>query len=85
MNPDGSGILKSLIQFLLGFNSDSNYSWNTSGSQIIYPYFDKLYRINNDVIIQDFIKWKIHQNANGAMMVKKRKVNDPNLQSEIYD
>ncbi|SEA03997.1 Carboxypeptidase regulatory-like domain-containing protein [Flavobacterium gillisiae] len=50
MNPDGSGILKVTNSVpIAGFNSDFiTYSWNASGSQIIYPYFDKLYRINND-------------------------------------
>ena len=50
MNPDGSGVLKVTSTVpIAGFNSDFiNFSWNASGSQIIYPYFDKLYRINKD-------------------------------------
>jgi hypothetical protein len=64
--------LKSLIQFLCGFNSDFiNYSWNTSGSQIIYPYFDKSY--NNDGSGLTKIKHQMensYQNAIGAMEQK---------------
>ena len=50
MNPDGSAIFKVTNSVpIAGFNSDYlNYSWNANGSQIIYPYFDKLYRINSN-------------------------------------
>jgi hypothetical protein len=50
MNPDGTGILKVTNTVpIAGFNMEHvNYSWNKNGSQIIYPNFDKLYRINND-------------------------------------
>ena len=50
MNPDGTGVFKVTAAVpIAGFNSDFiNFSWNSSGSQIIYPYFDKLYRINKD-------------------------------------
>jgi Tol biopolymer transport system component len=50
MNPDGSGVSKVTNAVpIAGFNSEYiNFSWNTSGSQIIYPYFDKLYKINRD-------------------------------------
>lgn len=50
MNSDGSGIFKVTAAVPInGFNYDfMNFSWNTNGSQIIYPYFDKLYRINAD-------------------------------------
>ncbi|WP_369752353.1 carboxypeptidase regulatory-like domain-containing protein [Flavobacterium sp. WC2409] len=50
MNPDGSGVFKVTNAVpIAGFNSEFiNFSWNASGSQIIYPYFDKLYRINKD-------------------------------------
>jgi len=50
MNPDGSGVFKVTNSVpIVGFNSDFiNYSWNTNGSQLIYPYFDKLYKINSD-------------------------------------
>jgi hypothetical protein len=48
-----------------GFNSDYlNFSWNTSGSQIIYPSFDKLYRINNDG------SNKIYQTPNGSSFIE---------------
>lgn len=50
MNFDGTNVLKVTNSVpISGFNSDYlTFSWNTSGSQIIYPYFDKLYRINAD-------------------------------------
>lgn len=48
MNPDGSGIFKVTNAIpIAGFNMEHiNYSWSTNGSQLIYPNFDKLYRIN---------------------------------------
>lgn len=50
MNPDGSGIFKVTNSVpIAGFNPDFiNFSWNTSGNQIVYSYFDKLYKINSD-------------------------------------
>lgn len=50
MNPDGSEVFKVTSTVpIAGFNSEFiNFSWNASGSQIIYPYFDKLYKINKD-------------------------------------
>ena len=50
MNSDGSGVFKVTNSVpIAGFNSEFiNFSWNASGSQIIYPYFDKLYKINID-------------------------------------
>ncbi|MBU7571513.1 MAG: carboxypeptidase-like regulatory domain-containing protein [Flavobacterium sp.] len=50
MNPDGSGVFKVTNSVpVAGFNPEFiNFSWNTSGSQIIYPSFDKLYRINSN-------------------------------------
>lgn len=50
MNEDGSGITKVTNSVpIAGFNSDFiGFAWNTSGSQIIYPNFDRLYRINKD-------------------------------------
>jgi hypothetical protein len=50
MNPDGSGVFKVTNAVpVAGFNPDFiNFSWNASGSEIIYPYFDKLYKINKD-------------------------------------
>ncbi|MEZ7498970.1 carboxypeptidase regulatory-like domain-containing protein [Flavobacterium sp. Arc3] len=66
MNQDGSGVLKLTNSVpIAGFNSDFiNFSWNASGSQIIYPYFDKLYRINND----GSGLTKIYQTANGKFI-----------------
>ncbi|MCL9807613.1 hypothetical protein NAT51_18975 [Flavobacterium amniphilum] len=50
MKPDGSDVLKITNSVpIAGFNMDYvTYSWSGNGSQIIYPYFDKLYRINAD-------------------------------------
>jgi hypothetical protein len=50
MNPDGTGILKVTNSIpIAGFNMEHvSYSWNKNGSQLIYPNFDKLYRINTD-------------------------------------
>ena len=66
MNPDGSGVFKVTSAIpIAGFNSDYiNFSWNTSGSQIIYPYFDKLYKINKD----GSGLTKIYQTANGKFI-----------------
>jgi hypothetical protein len=93
MNPDGSDIFKVTNSVpIAGFNSDFiNYSWNASGSQIIYPYFDKLYRINND----GSGLTKIYQTPNGKFISEcdwsndgakiALKVNDPNgYNTEIY-
>lgn len=50
MNFDGTGTKKITSSVsIAGFNSDYiGYSWNASGSALIYPNFDKLYKINND-------------------------------------
>lgn len=50
MNFDGTGVKKITSSVpIAGFNSDYiGYSWNASGSALIYPNFDKLYKINND-------------------------------------
>lgn len=50
MNFDGTGAKKITSSVsIAGFNSDYvGYSWNASGSALIYPNFDKLYKINND-------------------------------------
>lgn len=50
MNYDGTGIKKITSSVpVAGFNSDYiGYSWNASGSELIYPNFDKLYKINSD-------------------------------------
>ena len=50
MNPDGTNVYKvtNTVQ-IAGFNSEYiNFSWAANGSQIIYPNFDKLYRINSN-------------------------------------
>lgn len=66
MNPDGSAVFKVTNSVpIAGFNSEYiNFSWNTSGSQIIYPYFDKLYRINSD----GSGLTKIYQTADGKFI-----------------
>lgn len=50
MNYDGTGIMKVTNSVpITGFNSNYlGYSWNASGSEFIYPNFDKLYRIKSD-------------------------------------
>lgn len=50
MNPDGTEV-KKITNFIpiAGFNMEHvNYCWSTNGRQIIYPNFDKLYRIDSD-------------------------------------
>ncbi|MGL2994027.1 carboxypeptidase regulatory-like domain-containing protein [Flavobacterium sp. TSSA_36] len=50
MNMDGTAVKKVTNSIpVAGFNMDHvGFSWNSSGNQIIYPNFDKLYRINSD-------------------------------------
>ena len=50
MNLDGSNVFKVTNTVpIAGFNMEHvNYCWSTNGSQIIYPSFDKLYRINSN-------------------------------------
>ena len=50
MNFDGTEVKKVTSSIpVAGFNSDYlNYSWNASGSELIYPNFDKLCKINSD-------------------------------------
>ncbi|MNK57750.1 translocation protein TolB [compost metagenome] len=50
MNFDGTDIKKVTSSVpIAGFNADYlGYSWNVSGSEFIYPNFDKLYRIKSD-------------------------------------
>jgi hypothetical protein len=50
MNLDGSNVKKITNTVpIAGFNMENiNFCWSTNGSQIIYPNFDKLYRINID-------------------------------------
>lgn len=66
MNPDGTNIFKVTNSIpIAGFNSDYiNFSWNSNGSQIIYPNFDKLYRIN----INGSGLLQLHQNPNGKLI-----------------
>ncbi|CAD7800249.1 Protein TolB [Chryseobacterium aquaeductus] len=49
VNPDGTNLLKVTQIPVAGFNHDElDFSWNTSGSALIYSNFDKLYKINKD-------------------------------------
>jgi Tol biopolymer transport system component len=50
MQLDGTGVKKvTNTTPIAGFNMENiNFCWSTNGSQIIYPNFDKLYRINVD-------------------------------------
>lgn len=48
-NRDGSNVKQVTTFPVTGFNmKELDFSWNTSGSQLIYPSFDKLYKINKD-------------------------------------
>lgn len=49
-NKDGSNVKQvTNIQPVLGYNyEDLDFSWSSNGSELIYPAFDKLYRINKD-------------------------------------
>jgi hypothetical protein len=93
MNSDGSKVFKVTNSVpITGFNSEYvNFSWNTSGNQIIYPSFDKLYRINSD----GGGLTKIFQTPNGKFISEcdwsydnskiALKVNDANgYNAEIY-
>lgn len=48
MNPDGTGVFRVTQNVpIAGFNVEYlNFSWNSAGDQILYPNFDKLYKIN---------------------------------------
>lgn len=50
MNFDGTAVKKVTNSVpIAGFNSDYiGYSWNASGSEFVYPNFDKLYKIHSD-------------------------------------
>ncbi|TDO72947.1 carboxypeptidase family protein [Flavobacterium chryseum] len=93
MNFDGTGIKKITNSVpIAGFNSDYiGYSWNASGSEFIYPNFDKLYKINSD----GSGLTKIFQTPNGKFISEcdwsadgskiALKVNDANgYNAEIY-
>ncbi|MDA6071253.1 carboxypeptidase regulatory-like domain-containing protein [Flavobacterium sp. AC] len=93
MNFDGTEVKKITNSVpVAGFNSDYiGYSWNASGSEIIYPNFDKLYKINND----GSGLTKVFQTPNGKFISEcdwsadgskiALKVNDANgYNAEIY-
>lgn len=93
INFDGTGIKKITNSVpIAGFNSDYiGYSWNASGSEFIYPNFDKLYKINSD----GSGLTKIFQTPNGKFISEcdwsadgskiALKVNDANgYNAEIY-
>lgn len=93
MNLDGSEVKKITGSVpIAGFNSDYiGFSWNASGNELIYPNFDKLYRINSD---GSGLK-KIFQTPNGKFISEcdwsadgskiALKVNDANgYKAEIY-
>lgn len=93
MNFDGTGIKKVTNSVsIAGFNSDYiGYSWNASGSEFIYPNFDKLYKISSD----GSGLTKIFQTPNGKFISEcdwsadgtkiALKVNDANgYNTEIY-
>jgi hypothetical protein len=93
MNLDGSGVKKITTSVpIAGFNSDYiGFSWNASGNELIYPNFDKLYKINSD---GSGLR-KIFQTPNGKFISEcdwsadeskiALKVNDANgYNAEIY-
>jgi Tol biopolymer transport system component len=93
MNFDGTGVKKVTNSVpVAGFNSDYiGYSWNATGSELIYPNFDKLYKINSD----GSGLTKIFQTPNGKFISEcdwsadgskiALKVNDANgYNAEIY-
>ncbi|MCP2026154.1 Tol biopolymer transport system component [Flavobacterium sp. HSC-32F16] len=93
MNFDGTGIKKVTNSVsIAGFNSDYiGYSWNASGSEFIYPNFDKLYKISSD----GSGLTKIFQTPNGKFISEcdwsadgtkiALKVNDANgYNTEVY-
>ncbi len=48
-NKDGSNSTQITTVPISGFkNEEMDFSWNSNGSQLIYPNFDKLYRVNSD-------------------------------------
>ncbi|WP_300672058.1 hypothetical protein [Soonwooa sp.] len=47
--PDGSNLFKVTSIPIQGFNlSELDFAWSSNGREILYPSFDKLYRINKD-------------------------------------
>lgn len=47
--PDGSGIFQVTSIPVAGFNAfELDFAWSKNGKEILYPHFDKLYRINKD-------------------------------------
>lgn len=49
VKPDGSELFKVTSIPIQGFNiNELDYSWSANGSELLYPSFDKLYRVNKD-------------------------------------
>ncbi|QQT25532.1 carboxypeptidase regulatory-like domain-containing protein [Sphingobacterium spiritivorum] len=47
--PDGSGVLKVTTVAVAGFNiAELDFAWSANGKEILYPSYDKLYRVNKD-------------------------------------
>lgn len=75
-NRDGSNVKQVTTFPVTGFNmKELDFSWNTSGSQLIYPSFDKLYKINKDgsglTLVYQTTDGSSSANVNGVMMVAK--------------
>ncbi|MGJ1451161.1 carboxypeptidase regulatory-like domain-containing protein [Sphingobacterium spiritivorum] len=48
-NTDGSGVFKVTTVPVAGFNiAELDFAWKANGKEILYPSFDKLYRVNKD-------------------------------------
>ncbi|MGL6037535.1 carboxypeptidase regulatory-like domain-containing protein [Soonwooa sp.] len=49
VKPDGSDLFKVTTIPISGFNiNELDFSWSANGKEIMYPSFDKLYRVNKD-------------------------------------
>ncbi|SKB90736.1 component of the Tol biopolymer transport system [Soonwooa buanensis] len=49
VKPDGSDLFKVTTIPISGFNiNELDFSWSANGKEILYPSFDKLYRVNKD-------------------------------------
>lgn len=54
--PDGSDAFKVTQIPVGGFNNaEMDFSWSTNGNSFVYPYFDKLYKINKDGSGQELV------------------------------
>lgn len=93
--PDGSDIFKVTTIPIAGFNiSELDFSWSANGSTIIYPNFDKLYRVNKDgsgtqMIYQtpdgSFISECDWSNDGSKIALKTNNINGYNVKIYVID